>query len=569
MTENAKKAIAAILAAGLFSAFTACAAAEEKPGGAAPILAAAAAGKFAEVKRLAESGADVNAKTATGDTALHYMAMHGFGDAVEFLAARGADPSARNAEGHTPLFLAAVRNRRDAVAALEKITKTRAEDILKKEAFVQAARGRYLDLAAILKLHPEYAKLRDGEGMTLLHHAAAAGRLAVTRFLVSRGVPLDGEDAQGLTPLFHAILNGRTAAFDYLLENGASATHRAKSKATPLHTAAACEGAAAASCYMSYALIMNGADVNSKMENAITPAWLAAGAGNTETVKLLARKGAYLSDRTADGSSPAAIAKERGHEGLSKMIADLDIRTMSAPSENDIFTAAAVGDLERVKKIAEAFPGAVRKAGDGGNTPLHVAALSGRTDVVKYLLEKKADISAENSNGRNALEAIADSPAAKGQKEAAALLASKGLSVGAGGKKQKARLFVGSFLDDLLFSAIFNFQNGMAAAALKAGAKADSSDMDGAGPLHVAVMAVNQPAAEILLSAGAKIGSADRHGRTPLHLASEFGDSDMVSFLVSKGADPGVADADGKTPLDVALANGFSDLAEIISKSKK
>ena len=50
-----------------------------------------------------ELGADVNAATETGDTALHAAAFHGFDTVVEYLASRGADLRARNARGETPL----------------------------------------------------------------------------------------------------------------------------------------------------------------------------------------------------------------------------------------------------------------------------------------------------------------------------------------------------------------------------------------------------------------------------------------------------------------------------------
>ena len=50
-----------------------------------------------------ELGADVNAASETGDTALHAAAYHGFDSVVEYLVSRGADLHARNARGETPL----------------------------------------------------------------------------------------------------------------------------------------------------------------------------------------------------------------------------------------------------------------------------------------------------------------------------------------------------------------------------------------------------------------------------------------------------------------------------------
>jgi len=45
-----------------------------------------------------------------------------------------------------------------------------------------------------------------------------------------------------------------------------------------------------------------------------------------------------------------------------------------------------------------------------GNTPLHLAAINGRTNVVQILLKARAAINATNSNGRTALD-LATRPA--------------------------------------------------------------------------------------------------------------------------------------------------------------
>ena len=58
------------------------------------------------VKTAVELGADVNAASESGDTALHFAAHHGFNSVVRYLVGRGADPNAQNARGQTPLDFA-------------------------------------------------------------------------------------------------------------------------------------------------------------------------------------------------------------------------------------------------------------------------------------------------------------------------------------------------------------------------------------------------------------------------------------------------------------------------------
>ena len=56
---------------------------------AAPLHNASIMGDTAEVKRLLDAGADVNAKSEDGFTPLHYASMEGRGEVVKLLLAAG------------------------------------------------------------------------------------------------------------------------------------------------------------------------------------------------------------------------------------------------------------------------------------------------------------------------------------------------------------------------------------------------------------------------------------------------------------------------------------------------
>ncbi len=79
------------------------------PGGLTPLMFAAAENEDPEVlKILLEAGADVHARTATGETALMFAARYGSSPAaLEPLLAAGADPNAQNIAQNTALHLAA------------------------------------------------------------------------------------------------------------------------------------------------------------------------------------------------------------------------------------------------------------------------------------------------------------------------------------------------------------------------------------------------------------------------------------------------------------------------------
>ena len=80
-----------------------------------------------------ELGADVNAASDAGDTALHAAAFHGFDSVVEYLVRRGADLHVRNARGETPLARAMnARAPARLTRSLTDYSATRTADLLRR-----------------------------------------------------------------------------------------------------------------------------------------------------------------------------------------------------------------------------------------------------------------------------------------------------------------------------------------------------------------------------------------------------------------------------------------------------
>lgn len=78
------------------------------------------------VKLAVELGNDVNAANATGDTALHSAATHGFDSNIKFLVEKGANINAKNKKGQTPLAVALSRRTAD-----DKTIATTTADLLR------------------------------------------------------------------------------------------------------------------------------------------------------------------------------------------------------------------------------------------------------------------------------------------------------------------------------------------------------------------------------------------------------------------------------------------------------
>jgi ankyrin repeat protein len=89
------------------------------PEGATALMGAVYYGHPQTSRLLMERGADVNAKTDGGVTALHYAAQRGHSAIARDLLGKGADPDPVSAAGNTPLELARAAGHQDVVELLQ------------------------------------------------------------------------------------------------------------------------------------------------------------------------------------------------------------------------------------------------------------------------------------------------------------------------------------------------------------------------------------------------------------------------------------------------------------------
>ena len=92
-----------------------------------------------------------------------------------------------------------------------------------------------------------------------------------------------------------------------------------------------------------------------------------------------------------------------------------------------IHQAVQQGDIAAVRAILAEKPEMLESRNDGNLTPLILASLHGQKEIVRYLLEKGADLNATDNEGSNVLH----NAAASGHEDIIALLLSKGTDVNA------------------------------------------------------------------------------------------------------------------------------------------
>ena len=72
------------------------------------------------------------------------------------------------------------------------------------------------------------------------------------------------------------------------------------------------------------------------------------------------------------------------------------------PPTTSAHTAAANGDLYRLKQLAKENPNSLFEQDRNGWRPIHEAARSGHADVVDYLVKKGAAVNERTNDGRGA-----------------------------------------------------------------------------------------------------------------------------------------------------------------------
>jgi ankyrin repeat protein len=249
----------------------------------------------------------------------------------------------------------------------------------------------------------------------------------------------------------------------------------------------------------------------------------------------------------------------------------------------DIFIASYNGDLEAVKRLIEQDPKLVNSRNSLGRFPLEIAAQTGRMEIVRFLLEKGADVNL-NRDGSTALHMAA---LYGGKTELVVLLLEKGADMNARTKRGDTPLNLAVIggqraIADLLLDrgAKINLENQdftrLLAMAAAAGIKriveiALTKEVDffiktgtGATLLHSAAEGGLTELADTLLSKRLDIGAADIYGETALHVAAKGGHKDIAALLLKKGAEIDARTKAGKTPLYLAREKGHGDVVDFL-----
>ena len=363
--------------------------------GATPLFLASVNGNAAMIDKLLKAGADPNVPIlAHGETALMMASRSGKLDAVKALLDHGAKVGAKeNLRGTTAIMWAAEQGHAEVVQYLAE----HGADVHEQSAIITPPRRRGLGFAP-----PNAPPGPTKGGLTALHFAARQGSMETVRTLVAAGADVNQISADGSSPLLVAVQNGFYSIGQFLMDHQANVNLTNKKGWSPLYLSVknrnqettAVPGPSTDGVLDFIKLLLDrGADPNvrikapTEVHQAMTAAWLkeagatpllrAALCGDLTVVRLLIDHGADPLIPTFDHTTPLMAASGVGW--------DNGMLREYSPEQT----------LEVVKLLLDKGAN-VKLANDHGITALHGAAYKGANSVVQLLVDRGADLAAQD-----------------------------------------------------------------------------------------------------------------------------------------------------------------------------
>ena len=312
-----------------------------------PLQTAVSMGNLRLAWTLITAGAQVDARSKGGRTALHFAVVGSHLDMIRLLIGKGARVGTRDTEGTSPLDDAVWRG--------------------------------YLEATAILLAHG--ASLNEPEtktGATPINEAAYRGETQIVRYLLQFSPNLKLADKGGYTPVENAIRKGNSDAAVLLLEA------QAKDQDTPEYLGKLItEAAKKDEVAVVEALLRRGVNVSELLSSGATPLDIAASSGALNVVRALLDGGADPNKTARSGSSPLEDAALRGWSSIAAVLLDHGARLNEVNSDSGktaLYAAASFGKGEVVRLLLQRGAD-VNLCGTGRTTP-YKAALDNGFDAI-------------------------------------------------------------------------------------------------------------------------------------------------------------------------------------------
>ncbi len=452
------------------------------------------AGNKEVVRSLLNEMADVNASRSDGATALAWAVHRDDAEMAELLIRAGADVNAANEYGLTPLKLACTNRN---AAMVEKLLQAKANPAdtggTGEPPLLTCARGGNVEAVKSLLAHGASVDARESyRGQTALMWAVAGKHPEIARALIEKGADVNAKSnvidlfkpkaleyyepdshivtsKGGSTPLMFAARAGDLESARILVEAGARVNEVAPEYGTALVVASA-SGQETVALY----LLEKGADPNLTDGTGVTPLHWAL----VEGMSNIFGRGTTATDRFWIHPNMPELVKALLAHGANP---NAQIGKSFLPYNVPIFSRGMATELGQLNLA--------------GATPLMLATATGDTNIMRTLVEGRANPKVAMNDGTSILMVAA------------------GVGLEREGGSYSESMIKGETENKLL-------------EALK--------------------LAVNL---------GLDVNAANRDGRTAAHGAAYLGASKILKFLAEQGADLNAEDKYLQTPLSIVMGD--------------
>ncbi|XP_059094121.1 ankyrin-1-like [Tigriopus californicus] len=457
-------------------------------------------------RMLLKSGADPNMTMSNGRTALHVAAENGTMVNIKFLLQNGSDVMLMDGEGET---------------ALHKAAKTCHQPTVKEILlFISQALGDCSD----------FVQKQNKLGETALHHACRIVKgnlhfknedvILIRTLMEFKSNPTIQTFNTKESVLHYIAAAGNADILEELLKHmHAGQIQLAVNQQTATGWSPLCMSSAKGHINVTHLLLENNARVDVFDHEGKSSLHLAAEVGSTDCCQLLVRKNAFVNSRTKNGWTAIHFGALKGHIDLVKVMVkkyDATVDAVTMKKQTPLHLAALSGKLEMCRLLLD-LDASMDSADEMGQKPIHMAATSDKPEVILLFLKARPSLV---------------SSATKDGSTCAHIAAKRGSA--------------------LVIKELMKFDKSVVLSS--------KNKITDSAPIHIASEGGHREVVKILLQAGAAVDEENKSGFTPVHIAAKFGHTELIEEFAENGVtmrDP--SRKNGMTALHIAAFFGESE----------
>lgn len=494
-----------------------------------PILYAAYQGRSpVELKQMVRNGADWQICNKNGNTVLHLAVEGGNWKAIKYFVSNGANINITNKYGEMPIH------------------------------FMGLTEKNFDKILSVLLLHGTDINAKSKSGNTPIlcatYHGSSETEL---KQMVENGADWKICNMDGKSVLHLSVEYGNLKAFKYFVSIGANINIINKYGDTPVHFLSLTRKCFNETLSM---LLENGADINAKSESGTTPLLYAAFQGRSELeLKQMVEVGADWKICNNYGNTVLHLATEAGNYKAFQYFASLGANTNATNNNGETpihFLRWTRTNFKEMLNLLLKHGADINAKSKSGNTVLLNAVFQRKSvNVLKQLVDNGADWKASSSNGKSVVRLAIEG----GNIEALKYFVSIGADI-------HQRNNEGEMPAHFICLAKENFIE-MFSLLREHGAEINAKSNCGNTPiLKAALLGRSESELKQMVEIGADWKICNNLGNTVLHLAVEGGSLEALKYFISIGMNINITNNNGEMPVHMIslTKNKFNEMLTLL-----